>query len=278
MNIINNKKKQTSNGVNKIDLQLRKIKKEGRLGLMTHIVVGYPSLPRSLELVRMMIAEGVDFLELQIPFSDPMADGPTLMAANEMALSAGATVKKAMAAMRQLSKLNTPLLFMTYFNIVLQYGTQKFCRDAAKAGCSGLIVPDIPLEEEENEHFIAAAEKNNLHAIRLLSPASTGQRLKLNSRVAKGFVYFTSRKGVTGSRRALDSDLTHHLGRIKKYFSIPVAVGFGLSVPEHVQALKGKAEIAVVGSAITDTYNRASSGQKAQSVRRLVKKLVRACY
>lgn len=263
--------------MNKIDTRLRKIKKEGRLGLMTHLVIGYPDLDKSIELARVMIAEGVDFLELQIPFSDPMADGPTLMVANAKALAYGATVKKALAAMRKLSRTDTPLLFMTYFNVVLQYGAAKFCRDAGRAGCSGLIVPDIPLEEEEREHFIASAEKNNLFAIRLLSPASTHERLKLNSRVAKGFVYFTSRKGVTGSRRFLDSDLANHLVRLKKHFSVPVAVGFGLSAPEHLKTLKGKANIAVVGSAITDTFNRSPIGQKVQSVRRLVKKLVQNC-
>ena len=264
--------------MNKIDARLRKIKKEGRLGLMTHIVIGYPDMDKSPELAKMMIEAGVDFLELQIPFSDPVADGPTLMAANEAALSSGATVKKALAVMRRLSRTETPLLFMTYFNIVLQYGALKFCRAAARAGCSGLIVPDIPLEEEAREHFIQAAEKNNLFAIRLLSPASTDERLKLNSRAAKGFVYFTSRKGVTGSRRALAPDLAHHLARLKKHFSIPIAVGFGLSAPEHLKQLKGKADIAVVGSAITDTFNRAPIGQKVQSVHRLVKKLIKNCY
>ncbi len=140
--------------MNLIDKQLIKIKNENRIGLMTHMVVGFPSLDKTISLVKNMAEAGVDFVELQIPFSEPLADGPTIMGACEKALRDGFKVKDAFDVAANLSKdLEIPLLFMSYYNIVFKYGTEKFCADAKKAGISGLIVPDIPFEEEKHEHF-----------------------------------------------------------------------------------------------------------------------------
>lgn len=256
--------------------QLQKIQSEKRLGLMTHIVVGYPSIDESRALVMAMAEAGVDFIELQIPFSDPVADGPTLMQANQIALEGGVTVRAAMELMAELApRVGIPLIFMTYFNIVHHYGAERFCADAAAAGASGLIVPDIPLDEEPQEHFISATEKHDITAVRLLSPASTEHRLKLNAGLAKDFVYFVSRKGITGAQSELDSELRSHLQRVKQFITVPLAVGFGISKPEHLETLKGHAEIAVIGSAVLNAYNQAGPGKGVGAVKNFISGLVR---
>ncbi|MFA6106540.1 MAG: tryptophan synthase subunit alpha [Patescibacteria group bacterium] len=262
--------------MNKINSQLNKIKRENRLGLMTHIVIGYPSLKESLGLAKLMARLGVDFIELQLPFSDPMADGPTIMAANKAALDNGTKVKDCFKVMKELSRqVDIPLIFMGYFNTVHSYGAEKFCCDARQAGASGLIFPDIPLEEEKEEHFIKSAKMNNLIPIRLLSPASTPLRMKKNAEVADGFLYFVGRKGTTGAKARLDSELNFHLKKLKKYFNIPIAVGFGISKPEHIRALKGRAEIAVIGSACLNAYDSSPKGQGLKAMEKFLKPLIR---
>ncbi|MFA6171647.1 MAG: tryptophan synthase subunit alpha [Patescibacteria group bacterium] len=261
--------------MNKINLQLEKIKKENRLGLMTHIVIGYPTIKESLNLVKLMARLGVDFVELQIPFSDPMADGPTIMKANKKSLDNGTRVRDSFRAMKELSRqVEIPLLFMGYFNVVLNYGVEKFCRDAEAAGASGLIFPDIPLEEEAEEHYIRHAKNNNLIPIRLLSPASTAERAKKNAKVAGGFLYYVGRKGTTGVKSSLDRSLNKHLKEIKRYIHIPIAVGFGISKKEHLQSLKGKAELAVIGSACLNAYTEARAGQGLKAVEKFLGALI----
>lgn len=242
--------------MSKIEQQLKKIKQQNRLGLMTHVVIGYPSLEETEKVVLAMAEEGVDFIELQIPFSDPLADGPTIMRACEQSLERGTKVKDAFALAKKLaSQVEIPLLFMAYYNTVFKYGVKKFCDDAKKVGISGLIVPDMPLEEEGTEGFGKACESCDLVQIRVLSPASTEERIIKNSKCGEGFVYLTSRQGTTGASTSLDPKLVDNIKRLKKHFSIPVAVGFGISTPEHIASLKGHADIAVVGSKVLDIIN-----------------------
>jgi tryptophan synthase alpha subunit len=150
---------------------------------------------------------------------------------------------------------------------------ENFCKDAKKAGCSGLIFPDIPLEEEENENFIKFAKQNDLIPIRVLSPASTKERLQKNAQIANGFVYFVGRKGTTGAKSGLDKKLDQNLKNLKKYFKIPIAVGFGISNKSHLKALKNKADIAVIGSALLDIYNNSPKGKGLKAVEKFLKKL-----
>lgn len=258
----------------KLTLQLQKIKQENRVGLMTHVVVGYPTLADTILLVKAMAAEGVDIIELQIPFSDPLADGPTIMKACESALAHGVKVKDAFRVMQELSQaVAIPLLFMAYYNTVFHYGVEKFCKDAKQAGAAGLIVPDMPIEEEAQEGFYKACKKHGLYAIHVISPASTHQRLKKNAAVARGFIYCTARQGITGVKATLGNDLATYLKQVKRYFSIPLAVGFGISQPEHVQALQGKADIAIVGSAIIDIINSSKKTKQVANVRSFIKSL-----
>lgn len=228
-----------------------------RIKLMAHLVVGYPSLEKTVVLAKAMVEAGADVLELQIPFSDPLADGPTIMRACEESLQNGTRLVDAFDVMRALTLVvSVPLYFMCYYNTIFHVGVEEFCRRAKEAGSRGLIVPDMPLDEERYEHLFSTIVKYGLDNIRVVSPASTDERLQQNAQTASGFVYATAVQGITGVRSALNKDLSRFLPRVKKYFNIPVAVGFGISKIEHVQFLRGYADIAVVGSAIIEVINR----------------------
>ncbi len=224
--------------------------------LMTHVVVGYPSLEETEELVLLMDKVGADYIEMQIPFSDPLADGPTIMRACEKSLENGTKVSDAFKLAKKLSaKVKTPLLFMAYFNTVFNYGITKFCADAKKAGISGLIIPDVPIEEDEGEEFNKTCEENQLFNIKVLSPASNEERIKLNSKVGTGFVYCTARQGITGTEKGFDLKVINYLKTVRKHFDIPIALGFGISKRAHIKQMEGLADMAVVGSAILDIVN-----------------------
>lgn len=235
----------------KLDAQLAGLARADRVGLMTHVVLGYPTLDESVEVIRTMAAAGVDLIEIQIPFSDPSADGPTIMHACDAALRNGVIPDDALRVAAELSPtIDTPLLLMGYYNTWFRYGVAQFCDKARDAGVAGFIIPDIPLEEEADEQFMAHCERNQLHHIRTVSPASTERRLRKNAAVANGFVYCVSRFGTTGAQDDLDPRLTTYLGRVKELIPTPLAVGFGVSTPGHVRALRGHAAVAVVGSAV----------------------------
>ena len=238
---------------NAIDVRLEQVAEQERLGLMTHVVLGYPSLQATVDLVRAMDQAGVDLVEMQIPFSDPMADGPSIRRASEAALANGTRVADAFTVARQLSdEVSMPLLFMGYFNTVYKYGVDKFCADASNAGISGLIIPDVPLEEAEYEGFLAACEANNLHNIVTLAPASTTERIAKNAAAARGFVYCMSRQGTTGAGQGLDPQLQAYLEHVGELVDVPMAVGFGISSRERVEMIRPYCDIAVVGSALLD--------------------------
>lgn len=249
--------------MNRIDKKLQEIKQKKKIGLMTHVVVGYPSLEETIRLIELMETSGVDMIELQIPFSDPLADGPTIMKACEESLANGTRVGDAFDVVEKVRKKGRiPLLFMCYYNTVFQYGIEKFCRDAAMVGIDGLIVPDMPIDEENEERFYFFAKKYGLHTIQVVSPASTEERLKKISKVGSGFVYATARQGITGAKNTLDSHIEKYVERIKKNFDVPIAVGFGISRKEHVASLVGKANVAVVGSKIIDIMNTSKNYEK----------------
>ncbi len=263
--------------MNKLDQKLLEIQKRERIGLMTHVVVGYPTVADTISIVKTMANNGADIVELQIPFSDPLADGPTIMRACEASLKNGTKVADAFSTMQILSKeVGIPLLFMAYYNTVFTYGVESFCRDAQKAGASGLIVPDMPIEEEHNEHFLKYCKKYDLHNIQVISPASTEDRLQKNAKVANGFVYCTARQGITGAHgRGVTSHGLQYLERVKKVFNIPVAVGFGISKKEHIDALKDHADIAVIGSALIDVINKSSKQDMTKNISEFLQNMVK---
>lgn len=260
--------------INNIDRRLKEIAAERRPALMAHAVIGYPTLEESKRLVRAMEEVGVDLVELQIPFSDPLADGPTIQRACEQSLASGVKVGDAFKIAAELSEeTSLPLLFMTYYNIVYKYGVDKFCSDARAAGIAGLIVPDVPLEAAEHEGFAAAYKRHMLHNIVTLAPTSTEERIEKNGVVATGFVYCMSRQGVTGAHQALDPELDIYLRRVRQHIKLPLAVGFGISDKDRLRSVAPFADIIVVGSAIIDEMAKAGTGKAVSAAIKLVSTL-----
>lgn len=215
--------------------------------LMTHMVMGYPSFEVCFDIVKQMVEAGVDLMELQIPFSEPMADGPVILKANQKALQNGTTVQKCLEFAEIVSKaFPIPFLFMTYANIPFQYGMEKFAAKMAALNMRGAIIPDLP--PEEGEGYLKAMKQNNLDPIFIFSPETGDERLSYLSALASGFVYCTARKGVTGKKTSFSEDLSAYLSRCRKATSLPLAVGFGVREKADVEFLKGKADIAVIGS------------------------------
>lgn len=254
--------------MNDLKQYLQEIKNKKKIALMTHSIIGYPSLDATIALGKTMAASGADMIELQIPFSDPLADGPTIMRACEASLKNGTKVNDAFVVMKKLTQeVSIPVFFMAYYNTVFRYGVERFCYGARKAGATGLIVPDMALDEEFHEHFLGFCRKYRLVNIQVISPASPQERLQKNAKVANGFVYCTARQGITGPQKNLEVGLTTYLENVKKSLNIPVAVGFGISKKEHICSLIGHADIAVIGSALIDVINKSSEKDRIKNVR-----------
>lgn len=235
-----------------LETYIRRKLKSKPLLLMTHIVVGYPSFRESWAVARTMVEAGVDLMELQIPFSEPMADGPIILHANQKALEAGATLPKCFEFARELGEHCSsgaepiPLLFMSYYNLVFKHGVQRFAEEAKALGMAGAIVPDLPMEE--GAEYLAAMHAAKLAPVSLFAPNTPDQRMRTIAEQSSGLIYCVARKGVTGAKTDFSSDLTNYLERARRATSLPLAVGFGLKERKDVDFLRGKAEVAVVGS------------------------------
>lgn len=215
--------------------------------LMTHIVLGYPSFADSLRLIETMVQAGVDIMELQIPFSEPIADGPVILKTNQAALERGATVAQCFDTARQAaSRFPIPFLFMSYYNILFKYGVDRFAAAARDSGIRGAIVPDAPLEE--GEEYLAAMDAHSLDPIFIFAPNSSDVRMRQIAARARGFVYCVARKGVTGQQTDFSRDLEAYLARCRAATDLPLALGFGVKDKADVDFLRGKADIAVIGS------------------------------
>jgi tryptophan synthase alpha chain len=230
-----------------LEKYLRHERQKKDILLMTHIVVGYPSMEASYEIVKTMVAAGVDLMELQIPFSEPIADGPVILKANQESLAAGTTVAACMDfGKRVAQEFNIPFLFMTYYNILFKYGVSQFAQTAARNGLQGAIVPDLP--PEEGAEYLAAMDRENLAPIFIYAPTTSDQRMRMISQHAKGLVYCVARKGVTGDETDFSKTLDTYLARCRKAVDLPLALGFGVKDRSDVAFLTGKADIAVIGT------------------------------
>jgi tryptophan synthase alpha chain len=246
-------------------------KRERRLALIAYVMAGDPDLDTSLRLARAALAAGADVIELGVPFSDPLADGATIQRAAERALASGTRVVDVIELARELRRDGTqPILLMGYANPFFRYGLAPLARDLAAAGADGVIVPDLP--HEESAELEAALAPRHLVQISLVAPNTPEDRLALLVPAARGFVYCVSLTGVTGARASVGADVGAFVARVRRYASVPVAVGFGISRPEHVRSLHDVADAVVVGSAIVDAAERG-----VDAVAALVRSLREAC-
>jgi tryptophan synthase alpha chain len=240
----------------------------GELGIIAYITAGDPSLDATLKFVLALAEAGADVIELGVPFSDPLADGPTIQRASERALKAGATLAGVLDLVRRIRQSNVPgndvpLILFGYYNPIFQMGVEKFAAAARSAGADGVLVTDLTPEESDDYRRILAA--HHLDTVFLGAPTSTDERLSTIAGVTSGFLYLISRTGVTGAKDSLPDDLPALLRRARAVTNLPIAVGFGISLPGHVSLLGGLADAAVVGSALVSEIEKAKSIEDASS-------------
>jgi tryptophan synthase alpha chain len=239
--------------------------------LMTHLVLGYPTLEAGIGIVETMVAEGVDIIELQIPFSEPLADGPVISRANHLALDGGVTLDRCLAcAARMASSVSVPLVAVTYYNPVFRRGLARFARDLSGSGFSGVIVPDLP--PEEGADYLEIMHREKISPVLFFSPSTPDSRMQKLASLGGGFVYCVARRGVTGAVTSFSPSVATYLARCREASNLPIAVGFGIGSREDVEFLTGKADIAVVGTSAILAFER--SGY--QGLRRLLRELTSA--
>jgi len=239
--------------MSRIEKRFAQLKADKRAGLVAYISAGDPNPTLGYEILKGLPAAGADLIELGMPFTDPMADGPSVQLAGQRALKAGITVNATFDMVRRFRKEvddTTPIVLMGYYNLVYQRGVEKFCKDAATAGVDGFILVDLPPEEAEalKKHAVP----NGLDTILLTAPTTDDKRLPAVLKFSSGFVYFVSVLGITGTKSASEETVRSHVERIKRHTRLPVGVGFGIKTPEQAAAVARHADAAVVGSAIVD--------------------------
>ncbi|MBD3181686.1 tryptophan synthase subunit alpha [Candidatus Poribacteria bacterium] len=260
--------------MNKIDRKFAELKSQGKKAFMPFITAGDPSLKHTPALIEKLESSGADLLELGIPFSDPVADGPSIQRSSLRSLDSGTTLGKILDTMSQIrAKADIPIAFMSYYNVILRYGIEKFVKDAVEAGVDGTIIPDLPPDEAAD--LISVARDNDFATIFLLTPTSTDQRMEVVSKASTGFIYCVSLTGVTGARKQVSEMLAPTLDKIRKHSDKPVAVGFGVSTPEQAEAVAKMAEGVIVGSAIVNVIeaNADNPEKMLDEVGRFTKKL-----
>ncbi|KKC29529.1 tryptophan synthase subunit alpha [Caldanaerobacter subterraneus] len=244
--------------MNRIDRRFDDLKKEGKKALITFITAGDPDIDTTYDIVLALEEAGADIIELGIPYSDPLADGPTIQASSQRALAKGIKIKDIMdLVMRIREKSDIPIVYLVYYNSVFKYGIEKFLEDSKNAGVDGLIIPDLTLEERKE--VLDVADKYEIYLIPLVAPTSK-ERIKAITENGKGFVYCVTLTGVTGAREEIATDLEEYMRLVSSYTSMPKALGFGISGPEMARKLKSLSDGIVVGSAIVERiakgYNR----------------------
>ncbi len=245
------------------------LRAENRAALIPFVEAFDPDRATTAALLTGMAANGADLIEIGVPFTDPMADGPTIQAAGRRALNAGATLRGVLDLVRDFRRDNntTPLILMGYLNPFLSYGIEPFCADAAKAGIDGLIVVDLPTEEADL--LLPSAAANKLDVIRLVAPTTSDERLPLVLAGSSGFVYYVSITGITGTRTATAEDLARDIPRIRRATNLPIAVGFGIRTPDQAATVAAHADAAIVASALIDKLAATNVAAVLEDVRAL---------
>jgi len=258
--------------MNRLDRAFARLRAADELGLFPYLMTGFPD-PLSCSAILNCLAEnGADGIELGVPFSDPLADGATFQRVGALAREQGASLEMALDEVRRFrATRDIPVLLMTYYNILLAYGLSEVARDGAAAGVDGLIVPDLPIEEAGEAQKIWGAE--GLHLISLLAPTSTDARLAQTAERASGFVYCVSLLGVTGARDDLAEELPVFLRRVRQRCKQPLVVGFGISRPEHVRAVRGQADGVIVASALAGLIESSPPQERLAAVSSYIREL-----
>jgi tryptophan synthase alpha chain len=245
--------------VARIEERFIDLRREGRTGLVTYVTAGDPDLSRSAEIITRLDRAGADVLEVGIPFSDPLADGPVIQRATERALAAGANIRNVLGMLKTIRPgISAPIVIFSYANPILRMGLDTFVKQATAAGVDGVLTLDMP--PEEGEMFRTAFGAAGIDTIFLLSPTTTDVRIRRAASLGSGFLYGISRLGVTGMRDSVDASARELATRVKKETAMPLALGFGISRPEHVRSIGECADAAVVGSALVNVI--AEHGQK----------------
>ncbi len=254
----------------RITRKFRELRARGETALIPFIVAGDPDLDRTRQIVRELEARGADLIELGVPFSDPMADGPVNQRAMARGLAAGASLNSILGLVSELrAETQIPLILFGYFNPVLHYGCERFCADAAKAGVDGILIVDLP--PEESRELARPAAANGIDLIYLLAPTTPIERSRRIARAASGFLYYVSVTGVTGARAALAADLEQRVRELRSVTDLPIGVGFGISTPEQAGEVAAFADAVVVGSALSSLIEQhRESPDVVQSVGALV--------
>mgnify|MGYP000199729563 CR=1 FL=1 len=260
----------------RISNKLSQLKKSGQKAFVPFITAGDPNLSTTEKLIYTLEKSGASVIELGMPFSDPMADGPTIQKANERALKKGCTLKKILDLVKKVRKNSQiPILLMGYYNPVFQYGLKKFAQDCAKSGVDGLLIVDLPAEEAGP--LRDAIKGKPIDIIYLITPTSDEKRLKLIKRYGSGFAYYVSFTGITGANRLNVSQVKQKLKTVRKHIKLPINIGFGISTPEHVRSLAPLADGVVVGSALIKRIEKhGTSSALFGSIEKYVKSLVKA--
>ncbi len=245
-----------SQGTAALEEMFARARERKRLAFLPYFCIGYPNHEESLRAIESVAAVGVDGFEIGIPFSDPIADGPTIQAATQIALENGTTVRKCLDAVKTLRDkgITQPMLMMGYANPLVAYGSDRFVRDARAAGADGLIVPDLP--PEEAAMFADSCEREGLALVFMLAPTSNDERIELVTRHATGFIYVVSLTGITGARKELPVYLTEYIARLRAKTDKPLVLGFGISSPEHARQLRGLTDGFIVASALLRAWER----------------------
>ncbi|HTQ61503.1 MAG TPA: tryptophan synthase subunit alpha [Candidatus Solibacter sp.] len=248
----------------RISKRFAALRESGELGIVAYITAGDPFLEATLKFVLALAEAGADIIELGIPFSDPLADGPTIQRASERALKSHTTLAQVIDLVREIRKSSeVPIVLFSYYNPVLQLGLEKFASNSASAGADGVLITDLTPEESGDHRRILVA--HHLDTIFLGAPTSTDERLAKIVSVSTGFLYLISRTGVTGAKDALPDDLPALLRRARRVTQLPIAVGFGISLPGHVSVLGGLADAAVVGSALVSEIENATAANPSSA-------------
>lgn len=258
---------------NKLDVLLHS--KSTRPRLMTHLIAGFPTLDESLEIGRALVKGGSSILEVQIPFSDPVADGPSIIGACQTALKNKVHVDDVFKLIRTFSsESDTPIVIVSYANPVYRYGIKRFVEAAHAAGASGIIIPDMPIDSEEGKELVLACRATGMHPIILVSPGVPQDRLRELAKSASGFVYTTSRQGITGATSVFATELPQFLEQLHTIFSLPIAIGFGVKSKSDVQSLSALCEIVVAGSVFVNEIQKSENiQQSARAVEKLAREL-----